>query len=75
MQQNSGFSMEEAAKLLSTQEGQQLLQLMQQDGGKSMQAAFAAVQSGDGAKAMALLAPLLADPKAAELLDRLNGAR
>lgn len=75
MQQNSAFSMEEAAKLLSTPEGRQLMQLMQQDGGKSMQAAFAAVQAGDAAKAMALLAPLLADPKAAELLSQLNGRR
>ena len=36
MQQNSGFSMTEAAKLLASAEGQKLLALLRQDGGNTL---------------------------------------
>ena len=44
MQQNSGFSMAEAAKLLASAEGQQLLALLRQDGGNTLAQAAEAMQ-------------------------------
>lgn len=54
MQQNSGFSMTEAAKLLASAEGQKLLALLRQDGGNTLNQAAAAMRAGDteGAKAI-----------------------
>ena len=75
MEEKSGFSMSEAAKLLATPEGRQLLSLMQADGGGAMQRAFAALQTGDAEGAKAILSPLLSDPQAAKLLNQLNGRR
>ena len=44
MQQNSGFSMAEAAKLLASAEGQQLLALLRRDGGDALSQAAAAMR-------------------------------
>ena len=46
MQQNSGFSMAEAAKLLASAEGQQLLALLRRDGGDALSQAAAAMRAG-----------------------------
>lgn len=75
MEEKSGFSMPEAAKLLATPEGRQLLALLQADGGDTMRRAFAALQRGDSEGAKAILSPVLSDPKAAKLLEQLNGRR
>lgn len=75
MQQNSGFSMAEAAKLLATPEGKQLSGLLQKDGGAAMRAAFSAFQEGNMDEVQRLLAPMLSDPKAEALLRQLDGRR
>ena len=65
MQQNSGFSMAEAAKLLASAEGQQLLALLRRDGGDAL----------SQAAAKAILQPILGTPEAAALLEQLNRRR
>lgn len=75
MQQNFEFSMADAARLAGSAEGQQLLRLLRRDGGKVLQAASAAMQAGEPEKAAAILAPLLDDPQAAALLEKLKGRR
>lgn len=75
MQQNSGFSMAEAAKLLASAEGQQLLALLRQDGGNTLAQAAEAMRAGNTEGAKAILQPLLSTPEAAALLDELNRRR
>ena len=75
MQQNSGFSMAEAGKLLSSAEGQQLLALLRQDGGNTLAQAAEAMRAGNTEGAKAILQPLLSTPEAAALLDQLNRRR
>ena len=74
MQQNSGFSMAEAAKLLASAEGQQLLALLRRDGGDALSQA-AAMRAGDAEGAKAILQPILGTPEAAALLEQLNRRR
>ena len=74
MQQNSGFSMAEAAKLLASAEGQQLLALLR-DGGDALSQAAAAMRAGDAEGAKAILQPILGTPEAAALLEQLNRRR
>jgi hypothetical protein len=59
-------------KLLSTQEGQRLLQLLSADGGKTLRRAGAALQSGDQAAAQATMAPLLENSQVKALLASLE---
>lgn len=75
MQQNSGFSMAEAAKLLAPAEGQQLLALLRRDGGDALSQAAAAMRAGDAEGAKAILQPILGTPEAAALLEQLNRRR
>ena len=75
MQQNSGFSMAEAAKLLASAEWQQLLALLRQDGGNTLAQAAEAMRAGNTEGAKAILQPLLSTPEAAALLDQLNRRR
>ena len=75
MQQNSGFSKAEAAKLLASAEGQQLLALLRQDGGNTLAQAAEAMRAGNTEGAKAILQPLLSTPEAAALLDQLNRRR
>ena len=64
MQQNSGFSMAEAAKLLASAEG-----------GNTLAQAAEAMRAGNTEGAKAILQPLLSTPEAAALLDQLNRRR
>lgn len=75
MQQNSGFSMQDAARLMSTPEGKQLLQLLQQDGGGAMRRAAAALSAGNPEQAKSILGPMVETPEVAALLEKLNGRR
>lgn len=72
MQQNSGFSMADAAKLLSTPAGRQLLALLQQDGGARMQQAMEAYRAGNPGRAKEILSPLLDTPEVRQLLAQLK---
>lgn len=67
--------MAEAAKLLASAEGQQLLALLRQDGGNTLAQAAEAMRAGNTEGAKAILQPLLSTPEAAALLDQLNRRR
>lgn len=63
---------QQAQQLLSSEEGQKLMQLLSQGGGKELRAAAEAFRRGDSAGAQAALAPILSTPEAAALLQKLN---
>ncbi len=75
MQQNSGFSMQDAARLMRSPEGKQLLQLLQQDGGAAMRQAAAALSAGNPEQAKSILGPMVGTPEVAALLEKLDGRR
>ena len=62
----------EAQRILHAPEAQQLLALLSRGGGQTLQQAAAAAQRGDMAGAQAMLKPLLDDPQAAALLEKLR---
>ena len=64
----------EAQRILHAPEAQQLLALLR-GGGQTLQQAAAAAQRGDMAGAQAMLKPLLDDPQAAALLEKLKQGR
>ena len=66
------FSMQEAMKLARSDAGQQLLALIQQQGGGSAQQAMDAAKAGDLEKAKQELASLLASPEVQALLAKLR---
>ena len=68
----SGFSPEQVRKVLGTKEGQQLLQLLNRDGGDALRRAAAAVKAGDYGTAQSILAPVMQTPEAARLVDEIN---
>ena len=65
----------EAQRILHAPETQQLLALLSRGGGQTLQQAAAAAQRGDMAGAQAMLMPLLDDPQAAALLEKLKQGR
>ena len=75
MQQNSGFSMAEAAKLLASAEGQQLLALLRRDGGDALSQAAAAMRAGDAEGAKPYCSPFWVRRKRRPLLEQLNRRR
>ena len=71
MKQNSdNFSVEEAIRLASTRQGQQLLSMVKQAGGANLQRAAA---TGDVEAVKAALGPLLATPQFRALVEELEG--
>ena len=67
------FSAEQIQRVLSSAAGQQLLQLLQRDGGVTLRQAAQLVRQGDYAAAQQLLAPLMSTEEAARLVRQLNG--
>lgn len=63
---------EQLERLLRSPETAQLLQLLQQDGGKRLELAAKALREGRAAEAKAALAPLLEGGKAEELTKTLE---
>ena len=73
MQENSNqFLMQEALRLASTSAGQQLLALLQKNGGDSLQQAMNQAATGNYDQAKSALATLLKDPEAKKLLEQLG---
>ena len=71
MRKNSdNFSMEDAMRLASTRQGQQLIAMAKQVGGDSLQKAASA---GDTEAVKAALGPLLASPQFRALVEELEG--
>lgn len=73
MQENSNqFFIQEAMRLAGTPAGQQLLALLQKNGGDSLKTAMDQAAAGNYEQAKKALSSLLADPEAKKLLDRLG---
>ncbi len=66
------FSEADIKKILGTKEGQALLRLLNQDGGKTLRQAANALKSGDTAKVQEIVKPLMQSRDAAALIDKLN---
>lgn len=66
------FRPQDLARILGSAEGRQLMALLQRDGGSRLRAAVSAASAGRTEEAKAMLAPLLADPEAQELLKKLS---
>lgn len=69
------FNAAQARQLLQSPEGQQLLALLNRDGGAAMRRAANALKSGDESAARQAIAPLLHDPQLAALLEKLTGEK
>lgn len=61
-------------KLMSTQEGQQLLKLLSSDGGKTLRQAGEALKSGNQTRAQETIAPMLQNPQVQQLMKALEKA-
>ena len=76
MQKNSdtpqNFSMEQAMRMASSPAGQQLLALLQREGGVEFQQAMSKAAAGDYTQAKDALSSLLSSPEAKELLKQLG---
>lgn len=66
------FTPQQIQRVLGTKEGQQLLALLNRDGGAALRQAAAAVKSGDYARAKQVMEPVMQTPEAAKLVDRIN---
>ena len=74
MQKNSeNFSMQEALRLVKSPAGQQLLALLQQQGGGKVQQIADQAAAGNYENAMQSLKPLLDSPQIQALLRQLGG--
>ena len=67
------FSMTDMMALAQSPAGQQLLSLLRQSGGATVQQAMGKAAAGDLEGAKAVLAPMLADPRVQSLLGQLGG--
>lgn len=71
---NGGFSFspQQIQNVLHSKQGQQLLELLNRDGGAALRKAAAAVKSGDYESAKKIMTPVMQTPEAAELIEQLN---
>lgn len=70
MEQNPDFS--QLMKLAQSGAGQQLLQLLRQNGGAQLDHALSRASGGDYTQAKALLTSLLTDPEAQRIVKELE---
>lgn len=71
---NSKLPFDEKAirRVLGSPEGQQILQLLNQDGGQALRRAADALRSGSAEAAREALAPIMESEAASALIDKLN---
>ncbi len=72
-QKSDNFSMEQAARLASTQEGQQLVGLLRNQQGANLDIAIAKANQGDYSALQKSVQQLLASPEAKKLMEKLGG--
>ena len=73
MQENSNqFLIQEAMRLAGTPAGQQLLAMLQKNGGASLQDAMNQAAAGNYEQAKSALSALLENPEAKRLLEQLG---
>ena len=68
----NNFSMQEIMRLATSPAGQQLIAMMQQQGGSEFQKAMAKAAAGDYSQAKRAIETMMADPKAQQLLKELG---
>lgn len=67
------FSEKDIRRVLASTEGRKLLMLLTKEHGGVLSSAAEALKQGDTERAKALLAPVMEQPEAAELVSRING--
>lgn len=70
---NPQFSPEQVKKILSSPEAQQLIALLNRDGGKNLQKAAEEFRKGNTAEAQEVLKPMMDTQEANELLKKFGG--
>lgn len=66
------FSPADVQKVLGSEEGKQLLKLLNQDGGQALRQAASLLKSGNLAQAQQLLSPIMQSEEAAKLVEKIN---
>lgn len=66
------FSMQDILRIASSPAGQQLIALMQQQGGSEFQQAMSSAAGGDYTQAKRAIEAMMADPQAQQLLKELG---
>ena len=72
MKDGTNFSPEQIKKVLSSPEAQQLIALLNKDGGQSLQKAAAEFRKGNTAGAQEVLRPLMDTQEAESLLEKIS---
>lgn len=74
---NKQLPFDEAAirRVLGSPEGQQILQLLNRDGGQALRKAADALRTGNTEAAREVLSPIMESEAAAGLIDKLNRPR
>lgn len=70
--QSFPFKEQDIRRVLGSPEGQQLLQLLNRDGGQALRKAASALRSGNPEEAMQALAPVMNTKEASDLVDKIN---
>lgn len=70
---SDNFSMEQAARLASTDAGQQLMGMIRSQQGTNLDSAIAKANSGDYSELQKAVQQLMATPEAKKLLKKLGG--
>ena len=71
--QNRDNSFQEAMRMAQSPAGQQLIQMLQQNGSNELQQAMEKAAAGDYTQAKEILSALMHDPEAIKLLQQLGG--
>ena len=73
MMESNPDMIREAMRMAQSEEGQQLLKLLQQSGGPQLNQAMRSAAEGNYDSAKHILKSLLQDPKTRELLQKMGG--
>ena len=66
------FSDQDVRRVLGSPEGQQILKLLNRDGGRALKQAADALRSGRPEDALQVLSPIMESEEASKLIDKLN---
>ena len=72
MGQSFSFTPEQSRSVLGTKEGQQLLGLLNRDGGAALSQAAQALRNGDAELAKSIVSPLMQSDEAQALIEKIN---
>lgn len=66
------FNEKDIKRVLGSPEGQQILALLNRDGGQTLRSAADALKSGNAEEAKRIISPIMESKEAAALISRLN---